>query len=44
MVAGATSAMALVYAMSGHLVDALVDMIGRLESGTYGMTARAGLD
>jgi hypothetical protein len=44
VVARAASAIALVCAMFGHSVDALVDVVGRLESGTDGTTPRVGLD
>jgi hypothetical protein len=44
MVVGATLVMALMHAMYGHPVDALVDMVGGSKSGTDEMTACAGLD
>jgi len=41
---GATSAMTLVCAMSGHAVDALVDVVGGSEGDIESTIARAGLD
>jgi hypothetical protein len=44
MVAKVTPAIALVCVISGHSVDALVDVVGESKSGTNGTTTRAGLD